>query len=54
MDDLNSMKVIRLNQIIQSAQRAIQQGHDMQDVWRCLYVPQDLLHPSAPGEGAEA
>lgn len=50
MDDLNTMKIIRLNQIIQSAQRAIQEGRDMQDVWRCLYVPQDLLNPSPPRE----
>lgn len=52
-DDLNTMKIIRLNQIIQSAQRAIQLGEDMQHVWHCLYVPRDLLHPSPSGEGLE-
>lgn len=39
------MQVIQLNQIIQNAQNAIQQGKDMEDVWRALYVPKVLRHP---------
>lgn len=47
MSDLsNSLKVIRLNQIINSAQRAVQEGRDGYEIWKALYVPPDLLHPT--------
>lgn len=48
MDDPNAMKVIRLNQIIQSAQKCIQHGDPMREVWFALYVPPDLLMPEPP------
>lgn len=48
MDDPNAMHVIRLNQIILSAQRIIQEGGTMQDVWNALYVPNDLKNPLPP------
>jgi len=46
MDDPNAMHVIRLNQIILSAQKIIQEGGTMQQVWNTLYVPPDLKNPA--------
>lgn len=45
MEDLNAMKVIRLNQIIKNAQLIIQDGGEMREVWNALYVEQDLAKP---------
>lgn len=44
-DDLNTMHVLRLNQIILEAQRVIQNGGGMQEVWNALYVPPELKKP---------
>lgn len=48
MDDPNAMHVIRLNQIILGAQRAIQEGKPMREVWNALYVPPELQNPVPP------
>lgn len=43
-----TFQVIRLNKIIRDAQKVIQDGGDLEQVWGALYVPPDLQSPLVP------
>lgn len=50
-DEANKSVIIRLNLIIREAQRVIQDGGDLQEVWNALYILPDVKYvpPRMPG-----
>ena len=48
MNDEEFDKIVRLNEIICNAQRAIQNGESLQQVWNALYIPPELLYVAPP------
>ena len=43
-DEANKTAIVRLNLIIREAQRVIQDGGGLQEVWNALYIPPDIKY----------